>query len=442
VAFLTYGLLTQLYGLKFREIDMGLPTDGSRRRAWGWVWVCLLVLGVPKGGVSQSSGFEGEILTLDQTLEYATDGSPGTSCRQTGVAGSQLGERNVKMWPDPAGGFEHERVWVEEGMATEYIVAAEQTLPIWGGRSLRREAARHEQRAALASEKVECLERRFKAKRSFYGMLHAQRRLEAARQWLDALEAVSSHWKGTRNAEESADALNTLSRSRWKARNAIDEWVAKLARRRSELASLLGDNLPETSDWSVEGELFPGAVVPLSKLREAIEDHPEIERRRHRQKAEQAREKAARKERLPKPELVGGYIQQNEPEATNHGFIVEFWWTIPLSRLGGRATSTNEGESQHQAPEKKTRATRRLFRLHRAASRLVDRARRYRDKIVPASKKRRNRLGAFEDGNRAELEEHLDASGNVYEAKRGSLEASFAAREALIALEEIVGGEE
>ena len=419
--------------------------DGGLLRA---VVVCLFAVGA--FGVAAAQAEEEPAkkkvrqLTVDRAVKMALERKSFGEAAEAAVQAEQAGRRTAMAWPNPELNYDREQVWEGGETAIDDFVFLEQTLPIWGVRGLRAEAAERQARAVKSANDEARQERTNAVKAAFYRYLRWNLTFHRVEDWEERVEAlVDTLEKRQKSGEASALELQRMRQNLDEARSEAASIRAELQSSRGDLAALVGENYEAlANDWDVRGDVLPEKVPNLDDLRARLKVRPDIESLRTQAEAEELTAAAAARDVIPTPTLRGGYRRVVGGGVSSHGYLAGV--TIPLPAL-----NQNKGE-RTAAMARKTRLDAladlrlnqekaRLEGDYRAAMERLDAAREFRKQAIPRAQKLLQRAESRQASGEGSLFGLLEAHRALYEAQVKAIELDANARQAVIELESRAG---
>ena len=386
-----------------------------------------------------------EVLSVEQAVKMAIERRPIEEVQSARLREVDAEREAAKAWPNPTFSFDREQQWEPGGSVAEDFFILEQSIPIWGVRRLRAEAAERRREATKASNRARRLDRRIAVERAFYASMRERQTLSLARDLREQIGQSVEIMEERRRADEaSAYAVERMRESLLEAEAEVDAARASLVEARGELAALVDRSATPTDAWSVTGELLPQKLPDLESLTARLDERADLAKLRALARAESKAEKAIGRSLVPTPALRGGYKRIDDPAGGSlHGFVVGVSIELPIfNQAGGERRSASARRAGLKARERLRRneAERRLRAAHRVAEIRLETARRYREEAVKRAEELLESARERQEAGEGSVFELVDAHRTVFETKARAAERAWKAREAVIKVEEQAGG--
>ncbi|XOZ34739.1 TolC family protein [Halomonadaceae bacterium KBTZ08] len=417
--------------------------QNPKRVCGGGVCSCAVLAVALALGVSASA--VADTWTLQQSIEQARSVSPEIERRRAAVRREKGRYAESGGLPNPsfsltAGDVLGRKLQTDDVRVQRMSLT--QRIPVGGRSAADAEAAGDALSAARASAQAASLSVAHRTARLFQRLRHARARVRIAERrkgQAQRFERIAQQRAGNGDiAPREAQRLGVLAARAEAALADARRHQADIVQQfRSQLA-LEAPVDPVPSGSGVDASRPPS----LAGLRERLEGHPALVAARHRTDSARSRVHEADASRIPDLELSLNRERLAVQGSAETGYTVGLGVEVPLwTTYGGRAEAARgkADEARQALRERRRQLERRLSSRHDSLTRLVERLRRHRERILAPS---RQVLEQTDKGYRAGsvgLAELIDATGAVWEAERTREDLLLEARIAQFELKEAAG---
>ncbi len=388
---------------------------------------------------------EPDTLTVERAVEMALE-RDGFETAQSAKLERLAGETmSARAFPNPTFSFDREQQWQDDTAVAEDFFVLEQTLPIWGTRALRAEAAAARRKAAASDNRAERLDRRLEVRRAFYATLRARTKLDHAHQYHDQVRTTVEILQTRQQADEASEyAVARLQKTLIDAESTISDARASLVEARGQLAGLIGRSPTPLEAWSVEGDILETDLPKLETLIQRLDDRPQLAKLRAEVRAHTKERKALGRSLVPAPAVRGGYKRADDPTGGSlNGFLVGVSLELPLlSQNTGRrrAVAARRSRAQALADLRRRRLEADLRSAYRAAEMRIEAASNYRKRAIPSANDLLERARQRQKAGVGTLFDLVDAHRSLYETNIRATDKAWKARSAIIEVQRHAGG--
>lgn len=386
-----------------------------------------------------------DTLTVDRAVDVALE-RDGFEAAQSAKLERLNGEQmSARAFPNPTFSFDREQQWQDDTAVAEDFFVLEQTLPIWGTRALRAEAAAARRQAAASDNRAERLDRRLEVRRAFYATLRARTKLDHARQFRDQVRTTVEILETRQQADEASEyAVARLQQTLIETESTIADARASLVEARGRLAGLIGRSPTPLKAWSVEGDLLQADLPNLETLMQRLDDRPQLAKLRAEARAYSKQRRALGRSLVPAPAIRGGYKRADDPVGGSlNGFLVGVSLEVPLlSQKTGqrRAAAARRSRLQAIAEMRRHQLAADLRSAYRAAEMRLEAAKTYRKRAVPSANDLLERARQRQKAGVGSLFDLVDAHRSVYDTNIRATDRAWKARSAIIEVQRHAGG--
>lgn len=342
------------------------------------------------------------------------------------------------LLPNPVFAFERERLG---GDATERSAQISQTFDVSGRRALRREAAGQRLEAARLDGQDRRLALVAEVRQAFAETLQRDRSRDAARRWLERIEAAAQVAARLAQAGEvSGYDRRRIEREAQTARARLAAAAADAARSREALAALAGKRAEDVAQLA--GELLPQAPPELDVALAGLQRRPELASLLAQAEAFERERRAAARGWIPDLTVGVGHKRVTEAAGSDNGVIVGVSVAIPLFDRGQAAEQKSRAQGSTLRAEHALRLDRAQAALRgvwRQAGELRAAAAAFRGEALAGSRELSRIAEAAYGAGEASLLELLDAYRAELDAETTELDLALRARLARIELDSLAG---
>ena len=307
-----------------------------------------------------SSGTQRRVLTLTEARSLAQQVSPEIAAARAAVRAAEGRTRQAGAIANPVASYAREQTSGGGARNTQDIITLEQQIEIGGQRGARRAAAQAlgaVAEARLAGARAQIA---FDVARAYAQAVAADRRAalaaEAARVFIEA-GRVGRERLAAGDMSGYEHRRIRLEAARYAGHEAEAQMIRTNARR--SLATFLSapDHIIQPESLDLTDTLMPGPVVfsADSLVALALAQQPELLAAQSEAGAAAAEARLARAERIPTPEVGGGYKHERAPGGVSlSGFVAQLSLPLPLWDRRGGAVQTADAESERRRADVQT----------------------------------------------------------------------------------------
>ncbi len=393
---------------------------------------CALALGLYAGSTLAAGLNEAEALRLGLSRPEFSE------LLQSRIGEAEADAIAAGTWTNPTLELGREKT----GTTRESTWQLMQPLDVSGRRSLREDAARHRIRATESDNLARRNERAVELRRVFHDLLRQQETVRAVGSWTARFVTIGTVVdKLARAGEVAGYDRRRLQREQRSAEAKLAASRADLERSRARLAALIGRDLSEGADKSVDGRLTPDAPPALPSLQARLAARPDLTALSARVDAAQA-DNAAAQRNLPELSVGIGGKRVDDGVLRNNGNQVMLAFTLPLfdrQQAADRRSAAQTMAARAELGLARQQAAGELAGLHRQLTQLIAAAERYRtEAVAPSAELVRIAETAYRAGESTVLE-LLDAYKGALDAETTALDLEWKAREVRIELDQLTG---
>lgn len=415
------------------------------RPVWALVLLCLAHSVAPPLGIAQEPDAEPRmprILTLDHALQLAASKNPALAASRFGLASSQSRERDAGRMPNPSFRLDVENWGGGDANNRETTVGLGQPIEIGGDRRARAGLARTETDLARADLQATGLEVASQVTNDFLEAWETQERLwqlrSARRIAAEAVTAASERLRaGAASAVEGMRAQVNLTVTE----AAVLRAEAALSAARRDVALRWGDRAAMFDSLALDS--LPPSVSADSLVQyNRLQNHPALLRARSEIQAAAARVAAARAERIPDLEAVGGL--RTFGRGSDRQLVAGIGLPLPLwnrqsGTLGATLSDQSRAELQAQALANQLEVSlRNATERYRAAVAAHDRL---REQATPLAQQALASLSAAYRAGRLSYVDLAEGQRVALETRLALIEATAEMWRTRMALELLVGAQ-
>lgn len=423
------------------------PIGRMKKPTVGRCLVCLSIALVSARASAQDAPGETAptetALTEEGAVRRALARAPLTAALRGAVEQERGAARTAGAYPNPQIVYLREQTFGALGTGEDYVSVA-QVIDLGNRRGLRAEAGEHRAVAAGHEGVAARVEVASEARSRFYEVLYREARAGALRAWTDRLDAtVAVVERRAARGEAALYDRRRLERERALADSRVEVEEATLARARVRLAALVGAPSPELA---ITGTLLPDEVpLALPTLRANARRAPRLLAADERLRAANLDRSAASRWWVPELRLEAGWKGVDmSGQGRTDGFLIGATLTIPLWDQSAGLSQSARGEAQVVEGRRAlldAEIAGEAAGLHAEATRLLNAARRFRDRAQSTSGDLVRIATAGYQGGELTVLELLDAYRGAGEDALTALDLAHAARRARIDLDRVTATE-
>jgi outer membrane protein TolC len=398
---------------------MATPREGdSMQRAVlleALTWIAVMVLGAGSASANPPAGPESPLLAY---FQLATAENPGLTAAHAEWMASGEEARRVESLPDLRLSYGYFIQSVETALGPqEHRIAVTQTLPWFGKRGFRGEAATHATSAAEQGLRAVHLGVLQGVARAYYELAYLEQMILVTGRSLELVQfqervARTRYRTGAASHPDVIRAQVELGILEDRLRTLEDRRISKIAALNEALGRNASDSLPFPVALSDTPLTVPADSVAIARV---LSQNPELLALNHATDARQSQIDAAHRDRYPDLTLGVETILIGESELTSFADSGRDAWlatasiSLPLWR-GKYGAAIQQAKAQHRATEARREDVRHRLRAHteEALYRLRDARRKielYRDSLIPKGEESlRATSTAFQTGDASFLD--------------------------------------
>ena len=380
-----------------------------------------------------------EPLTEEKSLELGLNQADFVNLLESRVDTARGAFETAKTWSNPIFEYSHE----ELGEETETNIWLLQSFDVSGRRGFSRDAAQADINATLARNDNDRIKRSVTIRKYFFQILYYQQQQQLLQRLVKKYNKVEA---AMRKREEAGDVSGydrlRISRDKVSIQAQQRHNQASYQVVWQKLLGMIGEKGGHNYE-SVQGELIPSDLPPLSTVLVGLSQQPKLQELQHRAQAARLAIRATDRSKMPEITLGVGHKSVDGPIVDETGLMLTASIPVPLldRKQGARldaSSKARKAESEYQLRLNQMNAE--VRGLWHQANQLTENAHLFREQSVDASYELVRIAETAYESNEIGVLELIDAYHSAIEAEMMALQFSLEARLTRIELDKIING--